>query len=162
MSMKRPKRAIRAGILTFLVIVFPLTYQAVLADVRISGFQDLALGTWSGSGDRVASTDLCAYNSDSSSYRITARGTGVANAFILDQNDGPGDISYIVHFRRIGDAYVQLSANMSQAFNGAHTTDQNCNDINNATLRVTVEADALGSAMAGQYSGNITLLMEPD
>jgi len=146
----------------FFVSAFLVNYTIALADVRISGFQNLLLGTWTGSGNREASTDLCAYNSDSENYRITARGAGTGNAFILEQNTGPGEVPYLVHFRRIGGAYVQLTTNSSQAFSGAHTTDENCSGVNNATLRITVQAEDLSTAMAGSYSSNITILMEPD
>jgi len=163
--MSKQKAKLISGIFLtiFFVSTFLVNYTIALADVKISGFQSLSLGTWTGTGDREAMTDLCVHNALSSNYKITARGDGTGDAFILGQNGGTGEISYLVHFRRIGDAYVPLLSNSSQSFSGADTLNENC-DIggNNATLRITVPGNAIGSAPAGTYSGRITLILEQD
>jgi len=153
---------VRYGVIFIALMVFTLEQTPLKADVKISGFSELLLGTWAGGGDRIASTDLCAYNSVSDAYLIRARGEGAGFSFILSQNMGDGEAAYLVHFARIGGSFVQLTPDASQAFTGANTVDQECNDVDNATLRVTVQADALSTVPAGQYSGRVTIIMEPN
>ncbi len=127
------------------------------ADVQITAFNDLTFGTWGASGDMVQTDDLCVYNSFDDNYKITATGSGGS----FQMTSGGDNLSYEVRFRQGGGSYVQLTHNSSSSFTNANTTSATCSGGTNSTLQVTVRDTALAAARPGNYSGVLTLLLEP-
>ena len=126
--------------------------------VKISGFTNISLGPWTGSGDVSGENSLCIYNQATPDYRVRARGGGPGNSFVL--SSAGGDVAYEVRFKESGGSYVSLTADSFQNFTNANTADVSCGGVSNANLEVRVTAAALSSATAGNYSGTLTVLLE--
>jgi len=141
-----------------LIILFALVGLAI-ADVRISGFTDLNLGSWAGMGDLTDEMNLCVYNSDSlePNYNITASGGG---SFVLES--GANQVAYVPAFKGSVGAYQDLTHGVAATFSEANHASDDCGGGTNANLRITVTEAALSAARAGSYSGVITVLLEPE
>lgn len=134
------------------------------AAVRVTGFSDFSMGTWSGSGDMVlADGTICTYKSTGGkNYKITATGSGTGGA--LTVASGAYTIAYTVGWKAsqgTAGTYTNLPAGSAQSFSPANTTSQTCGGSYNAAMQVTITSTALGSAKMGSYSGTLTILMEP-
>ena len=132
--------------------------DAEAQQVKISGFTDISLGTWNGSGNLSGENSLCVYNEATPDYRVRARGSGAGNSFMLNGSDS--DLAYQVRFKESSGSYVSLTADTFQNFTGADTDDIACGGSNNANLEVIVTSDALSAAASGSYSGTLTVLLE--
>ena len=146
--------------LFFLCLFALVSYSqpATAQQVKISGFTNVNLGSWNGSGDLYSEKTICVYNQATANYKITARGSGSGNAFTLSGTGGT--VAYQTHFKESGGSYVELTSGSSSNFSGANTTHNDCNGSSNATFKVTATAAALGSAGAGSYSGTLYILLE--
>ena len=136
--------------------------QSALANpiVRISGFNDLTLGTWSGTGDLSDEDPVCVYKSTDTSYKISAHGSGSGNAFTL--SSAGSTIPYEVYFKGSIGSYVQLTSGaIGTSFTAANMVADDCGGLTNATLKVVATATELAKALTGNYSGTVTILLEP-
>ncbi|MEQ8690876.1 MAG: hypothetical protein RIC89_08575 [Pseudomonadales bacterium] len=143
-------------------------------NARINGFDDLSLGTWSGSGPMTANDDLCVARTGVGffglgAYRILASGDGAPGdpaAFTL--SNGTGSISYNAYFND------QTGTTGRQPLTpGAVLTGQSGSGTAfffnlifgcawlNANVSVEVPASELSGA-AGVYSGTLTLTLIPE
>lgn len=141
-----------------ILALFLSPVQVRAQQVRISGFTNISLGPWNGSGDLTAENNLCIYNSATADYRVRARGSGAGNAFHL--SGVGGDVDYGVRFKQSTGSYVTLTADVFQDFTDANTSSDNCGGLTNASLEVSVSSDDLSAAAAGSYSGTLTVLLE--
>jgi hypothetical protein len=128
--------------------------------VQISALDDIALGNYTGGGNMTGFDDLCVY-SNIGAYRITATGNGTGAAFHLI--GGAATIPYAVQWAdeagaATGDAMTSGTVLTNQT--GTITTP-NCNNGNNARVRVTVNSTDLAAAPAQAYTGVLTLLVAP-
>lgn len=133
---------------------------------RVSGLSDIAFGDISNAGtDRRASQSICAFaQSSQNSYSVSATGTGPSGAFLLSSSSST--MAYEVEWagsanQQTGDALrpgVAISGFRSSA------SQQTCNSgpSSSASLIVIVRASEAGSARAGTYSGNLTVMIAPD
>lgn len=132
--------------------------------VLITDVGNLALGTWSGSGDEEGDDDVCIYtNKAAATYFVTASGSGAASAFTLAS--GGNTLAYEVYFNdqsgTTGETQLTTTVK-SGAQTGADTTDQDCNGGGlNANFHVVIPEANLLAAPSGAYSGTLTLLIEP-
>lgn len=143
-------------------------------NTRITGFADMALGTWSGSGPLTANQNLCVGRSGigffgTGTYRILAHGDGEPgdpSAFTL--SNGANQISYDAYFND-----QPGTANRQQLTPGLQLTGQTgfgfwmilnllfgCS-VNNANVSVEVPASELSSGV-GTYTGTLTLTLIPE
>ena len=132
--------------------------SSVMADVQITKLDNLDFGTWGGSGDLDQTDQICIYNTVDANYKVSA--STPAGAFRL--NDGGNVLPYEVRFQGSSGGFVQLNYNSPTAFTAANTSSANCGGGTNATLKVTVTESALSSATPGNYSGTVSLLLEPN
>ena len=150
---------ILAALLTSLMAtLIGLATYSEAQTVKISGFTNISLGSWNGTGDVSGENSLCVFNSATSNYRIRARGGGLGNAFVLTGTST--DVDYEVRFKESVGSYVSLTADSFQNFTGANTTNDDCSGVDNASLEVRVTDTELSTAESGSYSGTLTVLLE--
>ncbi|MFK8017029.1 MAG: hypothetical protein AB8G17_16520 [Gammaproteobacteria bacterium] len=142
---------------------------------RLSGLSDMALGTWSGTGDLSANQNLCVGRTGvgffaNGSYRIRASGDGDASdvhAFTL--SNGAQSVYYDVFFndqtglvgRTPLTGGVMLSAQQGFGLWEIFNVVFGCT-VRNANLSINVPEAQLAAASGGVYSGTLTLVLIPD
>lgn len=142
--------------------------------VRISGFVDLPLGVWSGSGDLVANDNLCVGRTGVSffgagAYRILASGDGEpGNPAAFTLTNGARFITYDAYFNdQVGTSNrqplvpgVALTGQSGFGFWQILNYLNGC-VVNNANVSIVVpEAELTGKG--GIYSGTLTLTLIPE
>lgn len=142
----------------FSILILSLLSSQSLADVQITNMNDIALGSWGGSGDLQGDDSVCIYSTGSADYLVTASGSGAGSAFEL--TSGSDTLTYEVRYND-GGSFVQLTTGNSQAFTGASST-VNCGGGTNGTLRVTVRELDLSGVLSGSYSGTLTVVIDPN
>lgn len=138
--------------------------------VRISGLQDIEFLTPSSTVDSVTNENVCIYsNTATHNYKITATGSGAANAFTLKgTNTNQDTIEYTVGWSdtpnvtttpQVSLTAGQISGDISH---GSKMTD--CANVaggTNATLNVTIPVANSSLVVPDTYSGTLTLLVTP-
>lgn len=156
------------GALLFSLSADPASAQATGADkVRISGLSDAVFGTvTSFAADAVRSQSICVYSKapPTNNYRITASGSGSGGAFTL--TSGTDTLPYEVQWSDIAgqSSGTQLSPNvpLPAQRNFADNDDCSRGPATTATLIVVLRSTSLSAAIAGSYSGSLTLLVAPE
>jgi hypothetical protein len=132
--------------------------------VRISALQDIDLGTFDGTA-LDGSDDVCVW-STTRAYSITATGDGGGGAFTLTGNTNGDVVAYAVEWADDAGQTSGTTLTSGNAVTGrttnATTTDCNGGNDPNATVIVAVAEDDLAAVTADNYSGTLTLLVEPD
>ena len=134
--------------------------------VRITGLSDVSFGTvTSFATDSVRSQSICVYaKSALDNYRVTATGSGNGGAFAL--SSGTDTLPYEVQWNDMPGqtSGAQLSAN--SALTGQHSTAQkdDCSKgpATTASLIIVLRAAAVAGAIAGSYSGSLSLVIAPE
>ena len=143
-------------------------------NVRISGFSDMNLGVYSGSGDLTANDNLCVGRTGvglfgTGIYRILAQGDGEpGNPSAFTLTNGANQISYDAYFND-----QPGTVNRSQLTPGVALTAQSgfgfwqvlnylfgCS-VENANISIRVPQSELQAA-AGVYSGTLTVVLIPE
>lgn len=141
---------------------------------RVSGLNDINLGTWSGSGDLSGSDNLCIGRSGvglfaNGAYRIRLDGDGSPsdiNAFTLTNgthllnynvafNDGTGTGGTPV------TGGVMLNGQTGFGFWQFLNVLFGC-AVDNANIEVTIAASELQSVPGGNYTGTLTVVLIPE
>lgn len=148
-----------------------------LITVRISGLDDLSLGTWGGTGDATGSDNICigtngirgGFPGGFGIYRILANGDGqLGNPAAFTLSNGARHLSYNAFFNdAVGIAGrqpltpgVALTDQRGTAFSLVVNRFNGC-IFNNANVSIVVpEAELLGAA--GVYTGTLTLVLSPE
>lgn len=109
--------------------------------------------------------NVCVYSNVGTTreYTVTATGDGTAGAFTV-QDGGTSTLAYSVLFNdSIGGGGSSLtSGTASDPFAaGAGTTTTNCGGSANASYTVSFSSTDLQAALAGEYTGVLTLLVSP-
>lgn len=127
--------------------------------VRISGLNDIDLGSFPGSGDMVGEDGLCVYRNDPSArYDLSARGEGAAMDFTMDQ--GGTTLPFEVEYDD-GGGFAPLQPGQDISAEGADTSAVGCGGTANARVRVRVREGDLLAADTGSYAGTLTLTVAP-
>ncbi len=143
-------------------------------NVRLSGLNDLALGTWSGSGDVAGDDNLCIGRTGigffgSGLYRILASGDGrPGNPAAFTLSNGATQIEYEAFFNdQTGTAGRQplvpgAALTNQSGFGGWFALNYlfGC-VVENANVSVVIRDPVLRAA-AGPYSGTLTLVLIPE
>jgi spore coat protein U-like protein len=135
--------------------------------MQLYGVSDISLGSW-GLGNPAVSgfMDMCVYsqsNSPAGSYAITVSG---ASGYVL--TNGQQQIPYSLYWDAsgagsLGSQSIQLTNGVKLANLGnANTSTPLC--LTGATARLTVKISVadLTAALAGTYTGTVTLLLSPN
>jgi hypothetical protein len=132
--------------------------------VDIGDLADLGFGQLNMTTDQTLSENVCAYsNSGTAGYAVQAIGDGSAGAFTL--SNGSATLPYLVRWAdspggSVGSASA-LTAGVSLAGFTSPANNKNCTGGPAATLLVTIQGTAAGSAQVGDYSGVLTLTLTP-
>ena len=118
----------------------------------------LSFGSWSGSGAKESTADLCVYNSSDGSYNIRAENS-IGSAFRMTL--GGDELAYYVDFRNsTSGSFTALTHGQSQFFSsGADTASETCSGSSNASVRVRILEADLGGARPGLYSATLVLTL---
>ena len=132
----------------------------VLDEVRISGLEDITLGTFAGL-DLTGSSAACVYRSGTGDYEITAEGDGAANAFTL--SDGTNTVAYTVDYDDGTGASAMTSGTALTGQTGGDPGSDTCATTgDNGTIDVEILATDMASLPAGAYTGVLTLTVAPE
>lgn len=133
--------------------------RASAQSLMITLSSDIALGSWTGSGDKQGTATVCVYYDLGSNYTISASATG--GSFSLTGTATP--ITYTVDYTdsQSGGVYTSLPYGAGRTFGGADQSSQTCGGVPNGTVRVTVSEAALSAARPGSYSSTLTLIVTP-
>ncbi len=138
---------------------------------QISDISDMTLANWSvGDGDVTLYSNVCVYSS-TGSYKVTATGSGLVNAFTIAS--GLNLIAYTVTWNsggagNLANTGTALTTNIQSAsFSNASTTSATCSGggSGNDTARVIVGITSgnMNSAASSStpYTGTLTMLITP-
>jgi hypothetical protein len=134
------------------------------AQVLITGLSDLNLGTWNGVSDLQDEDQHCVYGGQAGRYSIEATGDGPGNSFAL--RNGPFSLPYEVTYND-GTGWSEMASGQPlSGQRGAPNLVQWLRCVlgrrDPESVRVRVLAQDLGAAIAGGYSGTLTLLVAPE
>lgn len=126
--------------------------------VRISGLNDINLGTRSSLATSERHTaDLCVYSS-TGAYAVTA--TSLNGKFELRSGNGPDAILYRLQWVSGGTRDLLPAISVSGLI--GHVSDIDCNGYLNASIRIIVSASSFNNADPGAYSDTLMLLVRPE
>ena len=151
--------------LLFNLLFFVNFKNACAQQVQITDMDDFSFGGYSGSGDLTQTDgDICIYQSGGTgtNYQVTASGTGPGGSFQIQS--GMDSISYEVSWKPsqgTGGSFTSVTANSGHSFNGADNASTNCGGSANAALRVHFPNASLSTAAPGNYSGTLTIRIDP-
>jgi hypothetical protein len=151
--------------------VCAICLQASPADAankaRISALGDVSFGTITNfAADSVRAQDVCVYSKSApaDNYRVTATGSGPGGEFAL--SSGIDTLSYDVLWSDTAGQASGFQLSPNSALTGQHSTagadDCSKGPATTASLVIIVRSAAMASAIAGSYSGSLTLLITPE
>ncbi len=130
---------------------------------RISALNDIALGTWSGSGPLSGRDNAICVWSSTGGYSVTATGSGAGGAFQLAS--GANRVDYTVQWAQTGGATSGAAMTQGAALTGRTTsataTDCSTGAASTAGVFVSISVAELSSTPAGTYNGTLQLLITP-
>lgn len=132
--------------------------------VQISGLRDVPFGTVDPTTAASDAQNVCVWsNTSGRAYSLTATGSGTSNAFTL--SDGTNTLAYGVEWaassgQTTGTALTAGTASGSLA---STATNPTCSSgpATSASLIVNMTAANLQAAVAGAYTGTLTLVVAP-
>jgi hypothetical protein len=134
--------------------------------VRISGLSDVAFSNVDPSLDAANAQNVCVWsNTSTKGYRITASGSGAANAFTLA--NAALVVPYTVEWSGTSGQSGGTALTAGSALTGLTSTATNSNCASgpstSASLIVKIAAaDLQGMNSATNYTGTLTLLVAPE
>jgi hypothetical protein len=154
----------RTALATWLACIILVWATPLAAQVQITGLSDIQLGSWDGSSDMAGEDSHCVLAPHGGSFSIQATGDGPGNAFSLQNgafhlpygvsyNDGSG-WSPMTSGRPLSGQKGEPNPNQLQRCLAGRRSPER--------VRVRVLARDLGAAIAGGYSGRLTLLVAPE
>ena len=138
---------------------------------QISDLSDMTLSNWS-VGDSAVTlfSNACIYSS-TGSYKVTATGSGSANAFTVAS--GANTVPYTVTWNaggagNLANTGTSLSTNVQSAsFSNASTASANCsgggssNDTARVVVNITQANMNAAASSSTAYTGTLTMLISP-
>lgn len=132
--------------------------------VRVSALDNVALGSWSGTGDMAASETFCVYsNNDSAGYSIGMSSPNkLGSVFRLANGDTSEFVDYTLEFAdSVGGGAGATVASATIPGIGNNSAADCSDGGDNATISITVPQTNLSAATPDSYSDTITLLVAP-
>ena len=131
--------------------------------VRVSDFVDMSfdLATWDGVSPYGYSDGICVW-SNTGGYNVTATGDGPAGSFEI--SFGGSRVPYSVTWADQVSAADPLTTAVALTTQQATVNSTTCNSgaDNTATVQVIFAATDLAMAIAGSYSGTLTVVVAPE
>jgi spore coat protein U-like protein len=134
--------------------------------VRVSSLSDVAFGSVANlTSDAIQSQSLCLFSDTvTASYNVTAVGSGLSGAFELASGTQtlPYDVQWSGAPNRTSGS--QLTPNVPLVGQTSNASHQVCSNgpATTASLVILLRATALSKAVAGTYSGTLTLIVGPE
>lgn len=136
--------------------------------VRISKLADIDFLGVDPANNAVSNQNVCVWsNAASRAYRITATGSGTANAFTLDAAGAPAPVSYSVQWAgssgQTSGAALTPGTALTNLSSTAVNADCTAGPATTASLIVGIDQSTLQSMTANLvYSGTLTLMVAPE
>ena len=149
----------RARVVLIFLALLSLPFSA-LADVQITGMTDFNFGTWISGTQNIENTGLCVCDDTGATrYLVTGSGSGGGGAF--EVSSGGGDtMEYRVFFQGGTGGFNRLFPGIQETRNNPSPL-ANCGGVPNAAMRIRFVNAVLNTAIPGNYSGTVTILIEP-
>jgi len=130
--------------------------------IRIRGLRDFTWNYTTGIGDLDDNEDInISANYAAGGYRVTGTGSGAANAFTV--TDGSDTIAYAVRFNDSTGTAGNTAITAGTAFTGqTGAVSPLGNSTDNANYEVIFTEANLQAALAGTYTGVLTLTVQPE
>ncbi|MCC6220112.1 MAG: hypothetical protein IT291_02615 [Deltaproteobacteria bacterium] len=134
--------------------------SASAQNVQITGLVDFNFGTWNVGTTEQASDGVCIHKSGTGArtYLVTGTGSGSGGDYTIAS--GANELAYTLEWDGGPGGFKSLVPATSKTFSGA-SRSQTCNGGTNAEMRITFDVADLDAAIPGDYSGSLTLLIEP-
>jgi hypothetical protein len=133
--------------------------------VRVTAVDDLALGTWTGTGALETTDSVCIWTT-TGGYNVTATGDGGGGSAFQLSNGASGTLDYTVKWDDAPASSTLTTMTSGTALSGqvsgANTTDCNAGASLTATVGVEISESSLTAADSGSYSGVLTLVIAPE
>jgi hypothetical protein len=135
-------------------------------NVQITKLSDITFGPISNLGaDTTRSENVCIFSGTATNgYNVKATGSGSNNAFTLAT--GTQRLAYDVQWNSSSGQTVGSSLTPNSTLGGLTSTAKNAtcsgNPSTTASLIVIIRSAAASSAIAGDYSGTLTLVFGPE
>ena len=132
--------------------------------VQISGLSDVAFGTVDPTVAASNAQSVCVWsNTSGRGYTVTGTGSGTGNAFTL--SDGSNDLAYAVEWADTSGQSTGTALTPAAALAGLSSAavDPTCSagPASSASLIVRMTAADLQAAVAGSYTGTLTIVDAP-
>lgn len=132
--------------------------------VQISGLSDVAFGTVDPATAASDAQNVCVWsNTSTRGYTLTATGSGASSAFTL--SDGTNALAYAVEWAATSGqtSGTALTAGTALGSLTSTATNPTCSagPAASASLIVKMAAADLQAAVAGSYTGTLTLVVAP-
>lgn len=133
------------------------------ANVKITGLTDLAFGSLTDTvGDSKLTENICAFSSSATKgYRVTASGSGSANAFTIASTGST--LAYEVEWNSTSGQSTGTNLTTNVPLTGliSTATQQQCNNgpATTASLIVLFRGTSVAAAAGGSYTGTLTLVL---
>ena len=135
---------------------------SIVDQVQISSVENIGLGAWSGSGNLTGATDFCVYRSGGDDYKVTL--TTLSGAFELGSVVTGDTIPFTAMIDDDADASDGEALTYGTASTNALTGNNqfDCGAADNAELYIDIaESDLQAASSANDYSGTVTIFVEP-
>ena len=132
---------------------------------RVSGAEDMDLGSFSGSGDLSASSDVCVYSNGDGGYQVRITDNSSGSGFRLENDDHSAAVVMNVAWNdQPGTSGAeQASDGAAMPMSSANGSSSDCsNGGKNANISVNVSGSEMSVAPAGSYQSTLTIMVEPD
>jgi len=151
----------------FLCLLGGMVSTVQAADIIISSVLDPAPQKWSGTGPIQLTQTVCVGwtpPGGAAQYTITATGTGSAGTFYL-QGPSPVATDVIPYTVQWGNSAtstsgISLTPGLAVAITPNPRSNTNCKSVN-TTVILTIQASDLQNAIAGTYSGILSMTVQP-
>lgn len=132
--------------------------------VQISGLSDVAFGTVDPTVAASNAQNVCVWsNTSGRGYTVTGTGSGTGSAFTL--TDGSNDLAYAVEWADSSGQASGTALTPAAALAGLSSAAVNptcsAGPASSASLIVRMTATDLQAAVAGSYTGTLTLVVAP-
>lgn len=141
------------GFFTTLLAAAVLYPAVALGIVQISEMDDIAGGTWSGTGNMVFTDMVCLHNT--ADVNINMKATTTTGSFVF--SNGTNTIPFGITANSLSLAY-----NTNRKVGSADTSSPTCNGTPATTIQITVtEANLQAAVASAGYQAVITLVIAP-
>lgn len=133
----------------------------IVDQVKITGLDDIDLGSFDGTSDLNGGTAFCVYRNGGSGYTMTISAEGKSTLEVASTTgDTIGFTARVDDDDDASDGTAIAHNGTSATYLGSSTSD--CNSTDNASLAVSFAATDLRTAgFAADYTATVVILMEP-